>query len=122
MTDLPLEPPTRLDRDPEILWGCTQPELFLLIGLALLMTVPVGLLFAILAHIGQVSFGHLAIPLVGLSSYGVVRFGADRLRQLKRGRPDHYYRLRLHFWQVRLHLARSRFIDYSGPWQLGRDR
>ena len=118
--DAPLEPPTRLDREPEILWGCTQPELFVLIGLGLALAAPVGLVFALVARYELVSFGHLSIPLIGVLTYFLVRLGAARLRQLKRGRPDHYYRLRLHFWLVRLHLAQPRFIRYSGPWRLGR--
>ena len=120
MDHLPLEPPTSLDKEPAILWGCTQPELFVLIALALLLATPIGLLFALVAHIGLISFGHLSLPLVGVLTYALVRIGAAWLRQLKRGRPDHYYRLRLQFTLARWGLARSPFIHYSGPWGLGR--
>jgi conjugative transfer region protein (TIGR03750 family) len=118
--DGPLEPPTRLDKEPEVLWGCTQPELFVLIGIGLACAIPIGLLFALVARYGLVSFGHLSIPLIGVLTYALVRLGAARLRQLKRGRPDHYYRLRMHFWLVGLGLVTARFITHSGPWRLGR--
>lgn len=121
MNTTPLEPPTRLDREPAILWGCTQPELFALLALALLLAAPVGLVFAVVAHIGLISFGHLALPLVGVVTYALVRAGAARLRQLKRGRPDHYFRVRLQLALARLGLLSSPFLSYSGPWRLGRD-
>lgn len=112
----PLEPPTRLDREPPVLWGCTAPELLVLLVGSLLLTVPLGLALAL-----WLGAGFLALPGAGLATFMLVRLGAARLRDLKRGRPEQYYPHRLQKLAMRVGLLKLRYLDYSGPWRLGRE-
>ena len=118
--DSPLEPPRWLDREPEVLWGCTQPELGVLLTLAVGIVTPVSVLFAVFGRVGEVSLALLAVPLSGALVYLLVRLGAWWIRLAKRGRPPGYYRLRWHLWLARQRLLRTPYILYHGPWRLGR--
>lgn len=113
---LPLEPPVRLDREPAVMWGCTVPELTVLLILGAVLGIPVGIVT------GMGGAGFMGLPIAGLIVYLVVRFGATRLRALKRGRPDYYYQHRLQRTLVRFGLKKPWYIAYSGAWDVRRPR
>ena len=116
----PLEPPRWLDHEPDVLWGCTQPELAAMLGAALTFAVPVSVLAALSARVGGVSLALLAVPLCAVLVYVLLRTMAAWVRQAKRGRPAGYYRLRWHRALAGAGLARSRYIEHDGYWRLGR--
>lgn len=111
----PLEPPTRLDREPPVLWGCTAPELVFLLALGLLGWGP--LVFGLALSAG---YGFATLPVLGLLTFVTVRLGAAQLRLVKRGRPEHDFQHRLLLLTMRCGLRRTTFIRTSGPWSLGR--
>jgi len=113
----PLEPPTRLDREPPVLWGCTAPELVALLALGLLGWGPL-----VLGLASSAGYGFTTLPIVGLLTFVTVRLGAAQLRRVKRGRPEHEFQHRLLLLTMRWGLRRTTFIRASGPWSLGRSR
>lgn len=117
----PLEPPLWLDREPEIIWGCTQPEILMALLGGLLVTVPVGLLFALFAQFGTINLAYLAIPVSGFILYGLVRVFAVWVRLAKRGRPDYYYQVRWRLWRARYGLSKPVFMTRTGHWGLQRE-
>ncbi len=112
--------PERLNRDPIVLRGLTNDELFLVAGLGtasgLMLGIPVWLVTGIVAMTPTVmfAFGTLA-----------VFFGGGVLRRLKRGRPETWL-YRSMQWEAtcRFNLtfnSGQKLILHNGHWSIRRE-
>lgn len=107
--------PDRLDRDPQVLWGCTSPELYALFALSFAFWGPLTLV--VVAPFGMwVSWCGLAPLLTALTA----AVAARRLRKGKRGKTEQQFRQELLLLKQRLGLIRPLFITRCGYWSLGR--
>lgn len=107
----------RLNAEPPIFRGCTAGELAVIATLAGAVWTPVSI--AIAYAIGYPVMGAgSAIFLMALS----VLVASTAFQRIKRGRPDGYYQLQIHFVLARLRLRSNPFKRESGPWDIGRTR
>jgi conjugative transfer region protein (TIGR03750 family) len=105
----------RVDIEPPIFKGCSSSELLAMLVVAILMWIPLSLLFAF--AIGKVAYA-LAILAVGV--IGSVVLGASFFQRIKRNRPDHYY---VHGAMRLLHASRLHtfpLVWRSGFWDIDR--
>jgi len=105
----------RLNAEPAIFLGCTAGELGALFAAAGAVWTPVSV--AIAYSIGYPVMGAgAAIFLIAVSIY----CSALWFQRIKRGRPDGFYLLQIHFVLAGLRLRSDPFERGSGPWDLGR--
>lgn len=110
-------PPRRLNEDPQVMWGCTAPELKRLFVFGFAFWAPTCL-------------GLVAVPGWWLAWFGLAPLcttlsaaaTARRVRAAKRGKPDQFFRQQATLWQQRWGLKRRVFLQRTGPWSIGRDR
>ncbi|WP_409287300.1 TIGR03750 family conjugal transfer protein [Pseudomonas guariconensis] len=110
--------PERLNRDPAVLRGLTNDEMWvaLVVGAALgvILGAPLAVATASIATLPTCMFLSMALVLLG---------GGKLLRRAKRARPETwlYRRLQWHLavhWGIRTH----QLILHSGPWTVRRTR
>ena len=108
-------PPHHLEHQPEVLWGCSLPELYLLMGGALAFWLPLLLTLGAFTGLWLV-----APPLAALLGMGSTWLGAKQIRWRKRGRPEQLLRQQNALWRQRWGLIPALFIQRGGPWSIGR--
>lgn len=110
-------PPKHLSAEPQVLWGCTAPELYRLFLYAFLFW---GLVtFFVIAAFG---IWFIWFPLTGVLTFVSAWLGGKRLRRLKRGKPEQFFHQQTVLWMQRWGLRSQVFNRQSGPWSLGRTR
>jgi len=105
----------RVDIEPPIFKGCSSSELLAMLLVAVVVWIPLSLLFGL--AIGKLAFA-LAVLAVGV--IGSMYLGAVFFQRIKRNRPDHYY---VHAVMRALHLSKLRSCPLtwrSGYWDIGR--
>jgi len=102
-----------INTEPAVFLGCTTPELSALLCVSSLLCFP--LLGGLGLLLGNFSLG------IGAAALGVLlcfALGARLLRHLKRGKPDHHFRLWCMAPLARLGLHRG-LVVRSGAWGAG---
>lgn len=105
----------RLNAEPAIFRGCSSSELGMIVGLAIVVWLPLGLLLAWLLGAITMGFG-----IAGVGVVATVVVTATLFQRIKRGRPAGYYQ---HWLCIRLHtmgLYRTPWVLRSGSWDIGR--
>lgn len=110
--------PERLNRDPAVLRGLTNDEMWVALGTGSLM----GLLLGVPMAIATASIA--VAPTSTIASMAVVLFaGGTLLRRAKRARPETWLYRRLEWILAsRWRLSRGTLILYSGAWTVRRSR
>lgn len=105
----------RVNVEPPILNGMTVSEAQVIGAASLVVFLLVGgLLFA-------VTLRWQSLLLLGIfGPVATLWFASLYLARIKRGRPDAYYRQRIHFWLAARGLAKPKYITHDGWWSLGR--
>lgn len=106
----------RANREPAILRGLTSSEAQLAIFIVMPIYTVIGLVVAFVTRIWA-----LGVLIASLAPMLTVWALAGWLATIKRNKPDYYYLHRFNFWLAKNGLRKSRFIDYAGYWELGRD-
>lgn len=110
--------PERLNRDPAVLRGLTNDEMWLALSLGaltgLIVGVPLALATASIAMVPTCMIGNMALLLF---------VSGKLLRRAKRARPETWLYRRLQ-WSlaVRWHIGCRDLIVHSGPWTVRRIR
>jgi conjugative transfer region protein (TIGR03750 family) len=110
--------PERLNRDPAVLRGLTNDEMWvaLMVGAVLGLTLgaPLAVTTASIATLPTCIFLCMALVLLG---------GGKLLRRAKRARPETWLYRRLQ-WQLAVYwgIGNNRLILHSGPWTVRRTR
>ncbi|WP_419709567.1 TIGR03750 family conjugal transfer protein [Pseudomonas sp. NFX224] len=110
--------PERLNRDPAVLRGLTNDEMWiaLVVGAALgvIVGAPLAVATASIATLPTCMFMCMALVLLG---------GGTLLRRAKRARPETWLYRRLQ-WQLAVHwgIGTTHLIRHSGPWTVRRTR
>lgn len=110
--------PERLNRDPAVLRGLTNDEMWvaLIVGavLGLILGSPLAVTTASIATLPTCMFLCMALVLLG---------GGKLLRRAKRARPETWLYRRLQ-WQLAVHwgIGTQTLILHSGPWTVRRTR
>lgn len=110
--------PERLNRDPAVLRGLTNDEMWvaLTVGatLGVILGAPLAVATASIATLPTCMFLGMALVLLG---------GGKLLRRAKRARPETWLYRRLQ-WQLAVHwgIGTSQLILHSGPWTVRRTR
>lgn len=105
----------RVNVEPPILNGMTvsEAQVIALAALAVFLLIG-GLLFAVTRY-------WQFLLLLGIFGPAVTLwFASLYLARIKRGRPDAYYKQRIHFWLAERGLVKQRYITHDGWWSLGR--
>ena len=110
--------PERLKRDPAVLRGLTNDEMWVALGtgavIGLLLGVPLAIVIASIAVAPTSMIGAMAT---------VLFFGGSLLRRAKRARPDTWlYRKLEWILASRWRLGRGSLILHSGAWTIRRSR
>jgi conjugative transfer region protein (TIGR03750 family) len=111
--------PERLNRDPIVLRGMTNDELFFVAGIG------AGLGF-VLGIMGWLLTGYIAMVLTVLTAVcaAVIFFGSDVLRRMKRQKPETWLYRRLQ-WQIAknagLSVGSGQVTTRSGFWSVRRE-
>ncbi|VVN70059.1 hypothetical protein PS726_00349 [Pseudomonas fluorescens] len=110
--------PERLNRDPTVLRGLTNDEMWvaLIVGatLGVILGAPLAVATASIATLPTCMFLCMMLVLLG---------GGKLLRQAKRARPETWLYRRLQ-WQLAVHwgIGTHQLILHSGPWTVRRTR
>ena len=110
--------PERLNRDPAVLRGLTNDEMWvaLIVGatLGVILGAPLAVATASIATLPTCIFLCMTLVLLG---------GGQLLRRAKRARPETWLYRRLQ-WQLAVHwgIGTSQLILHSGPWTVRRTR
>ncbi|APO83334.1 TIGR03750 family conjugal transfer protein [Pseudomonas sp. GD03817] len=110
--------PERLNRDPAVLRGLTNDEMWvaLIVGavLGVVLGGPLAVATASIATLPTCLFLSMALVLLG---------GGKLLRRAKRARPETWLYRRLQ-WQLAVHwgIGTHQLILHSGPWTVRRTR
>ncbi|QHB28870.1 hypothetical protein TCK1_3524 [Pseudomonas monteilii] len=110
--------PERLNRDPAVLRGLTNDEMWV----ALIVGAVLGLILGGPLAVATVSIATL--PTCMLLCMALVLLGGGKLlRQVKRARPETWLYRRLQ-WQLAVHwgIGTHTLILHSGPWTVRRTR
>ncbi len=107
----------RLNAEPPVFRGCTAGELGALFAIAGAIWTPVSVVIAYSAGYPVMGAG-AATGLIAVSVF----VSATLFQRIKRGRPNGFYLLQIHFFLVRLGLRRNPFQRRSGNWDIGRSR
>ncbi|WAH60967.1 TIGR03750 family conjugal transfer protein [Pseudomonas silvicola] len=110
--------PERLNRDPAVLRGLTNDEMWV----ALAIGASVGLIVGVPLALATASIAML--PTCMIASMAVTLFaGGKLLRRAKRARPETWLYRRLQ-WDLALHwdVGAQHLILHSGPWTVRRTR
>ncbi|HRL52871.1 MAG: TIGR03750 family conjugal transfer protein [Pseudoxanthomonas sp.] len=105
----------RVNVEPPILNGMTvsEAQVIALTALAVFLLIG-GLLFSVTRY-------WQFLLLLGIFGPAVTLwFASLYLARIKRGRPDAYYKQRIHFWLAERGLVKHRYITHDGWWSLGR--
>lgn len=105
----------RVNVEPPILNGMTvsEAQVIALASLAVFVLIG-GVLFAVTRR-------WQFLLLLGIFGPAVTLwFASLYLARIKRGRPDAYYKHRIHLWLAARGLAKPRYITHDGWWSLGR--
>ncbi len=105
----------RLNAEPPVFRGCTAMELGSLFAVSGVIWTPVSVVVADSAGYPVMGVG-AATGLIATSVF----VSATLFQRIKRGRPEGFYLLQIHFFLVRLGLRRNPFQRGSGPWDIGR--
>ncbi len=110
--------PERLNRDPAVLRGLTNDEMWMALGAGAI----IGLLLGVPLAIATASIA--VAPTSMIASMALVLFaGGTLLRRAKRARPETWLYRKLEWILVsRWRLSRGRLILHSGAWTVRRSR
>jgi conjugative transfer region protein (TIGR03750 family) len=105
----------RVNAAPSILRGLSGTETVI----ALSVFFPFFLIIGVI--ISSITGKWMIAPLAGfIGSFTAVWFGAGYIAGIKRNRPDHYYNQAAAIWLDKIGGPKSKFIRYSGNWEIGR--
>lgn len=112
--------PEKLNRDPIVLRGMTNDEMFMMAGLGAGLGLFLGLLaWLITGYIAMV------VTVLALVCAAVIFFGSAILRRMKRGKPETWLYRRLQ-WQIAkgtgLSVGSGTVTVRSGFWSVRRER
>lgn len=103
--------PDRLNSEPVVFRGLTNPEMFMLAKLGALVWFPLSLLGAWLCHATVIGLGvGMALTLL------TVVVGGSWMQRIKRGRPEGYHERQLLIWFQEKGIGSTVFLRYSGRW------
>jgi conjugative transfer region protein (TIGR03750 family) len=110
--------PERLNRDPAVLRGLTNDEMWLALGSGALL----GLIFGVPLALATASIA--VVPTSMIAGMALVLFvGGTLLRRAKRARPETWlYRQLEWFLAIRWRLGHATLILHSGAWTVRRSR
>ncbi|UFH29276.1 TIGR03750 family conjugal transfer protein [Pseudomonas sp. CIP-10] len=110
--------PERLNRDPAVLRGLTNDEMWVALivgaGLGVILGAPLAVATASIATLPTCMFIWMALVLLG---------GGKLMRRAKRARPETWLYRRLQ-WHLAVHwgIGTHQLILHSGPWTVRRTR
>ncbi len=110
--------PERLNRDPAVLRGLTNDEMWVALGigaiLGLILGAPLAIVTASIAMLATCMIASMALVLL---------LGGKLLRRAKRARPETWLYRRLQ-WDLARHwgIGSDRLILHAGPWTVRRTR
>ncbi len=108
--------PDRLNREPVIFRGLTNPEMFQLAKLGAMVWLPVCFFVAWLCNATIMGLGAgVAMTLL------TVVVGGTLMQRVKRGKPEGYHVRRLQIWFQDKGIGSSVFMRYSGRWASRRE-
>lgn len=110
--------PERLNRDPAVLRGLTNDEMWVSLGAGAVIGLVFGVPLAIVtASIAMAPTGMI----VGMAI--ILLLSGTLLRRAKRARPETWLYRNLQ-WQfaIRWHIGRGALVIHSGPWTVRRTR
>jgi conjugative transfer region protein (TIGR03750 family) len=111
--------PDKLNRDPIVLRGMTNDEMFIVAGIGAALGLVLGL-------VGWLISGYVAmvVTVLVLVCAAVIYFGSAILRRMKRGKPETWLYRRIQ-WQVArfgLSIGSGHITVRSGFWSVRRER
>lgn len=107
--------PDRINGEPIVFRGLSSTELGTLAGLSVAVWLPLSLTLC-----WSLGFFMMGFGVAGLLTVGTVWAASSWIGAMKRGKPDGYHLLRFQLLLDDLKLRSSRFIRYSGPWDIRR--